>query len=128
MAVTFEIVGRALRFTTTGDVEYRSGLDTLAAGFAASAADPAPAGRHLLFDIRASTEDRDPDELRQIATVISANRATLSGRCVVIAADPLHFGLARMFGVFIEGLGFDVAVFHTTDDADRWLAASASAG
>jgi hypothetical protein len=92
MGISFELLGRTLRFTTTGDVEYRSGLESLAEGFRADAENPYTGGRHLFFDIRDSTEDREPTELRQIASVISGRRHMLSGRCVILAADPLHFG------------------------------------
>ena len=126
MALTHELADGVLRFTTTGDVEYRDGLSVLTEGLASAAATPLAGGWHLLFDIRHSTEDRSPDELRGIAAIITAHRTSLSGNCAVVASDPLHYGLARMFGVFMEGLGFNASVFDTTEDTVAWFATCGS--
>ncbi|MBA4188215.1 MAG: hypothetical protein C0467_09390 [Planctomycetaceae bacterium] len=121
MSVAYELMAGTICFTTTGDVEHRSALDTLQEGLADAAQQPVPGGWHLLFDIRKSTENRDPNELRNTATAIAMHRAALSGRCAVVATDPLHYGLARMFGVFMSGLGFDVNVCNNLEDAKHWL-------
>ena len=121
MGVAYELRAGIICFTTTGDVEHQSGLDALKAGLAEGAASPTPNGWHLLFDIRASTENRDPNELRNIASAIGMNRSILSGRCAVVATDPLHYGLSRMFGVFMSGLGFEVHVCVHLDEARAWL-------
>ena len=127
MPVTFELTATAVRFTTVGDVDHRDALGVFLAGLAAGAAAPVPGGRHLFFDIRASTENRETSELRHTAAAIAAHRPALSGRCAVVAADPLHFGLARMFAVFIGGLGFDATVFRSIEEAERWLGRPAGA-
>ena len=121
MSLTFELRDGALRFVTVGDVDYATGLAVLRAGFGA-AADAGPGKRWgLVFDIRSSSEDRNPDELRGIAAVIAGHRQLLTGRCSVLATDPLHYGLARMFGVFLETLGLESAAFRNPADAEAWL-------
>jgi len=121
MGVAYEMKAGVVLFTTTGDIEHRSALDTLRAGLAAAAESPAPHGWHLLFDISQSTENRDPNELRNIARAIAERRSALSGRCAIVAVDPLHYGLSRMFGVFMSGLGFEVHVCNDLGAAILWL-------
>jgi len=121
MSLAYELKAGTIQFTTTGDVEHSGALETLKAGLAAAAVNPIPNGWHLLFDIRNSTENRDPNELRNTATAIALHRAALSGRCAVVAADPLHYGLARMFGVFMDGIGFEAHVCKDLENATHWL-------
>ena len=121
MDLAYELTANTILFTTVGDVEHRGALDILKEGLAAGAATPIPNGWHLLFDIRQSTENRDPNELRSTASKIANYRASLSGYCAVVAADPLHYGLARMFSVFMGGLGFEAMVFHCLEEAKQWL-------
>jgi nitrogenase molybdenum-iron protein alpha/beta subunit len=120
MSLTYRLHGETLEFKTTGDVEHTPGLEILKAGFA----EAARTGRQswdLYFDIRASTENREAGELRQIAATIAAYRSILTGGCAVVAGDPLHYGLARMFAVFMETLGFAVRVCTAADEAHAWL-------
>jgi len=121
MGLAYELKTGTILFTATGDVEHWSALDTLKAGLAAAAESPTPQGWHLLFDVSKSTENRDPNELRNIARAIAERRSALSGRCVVVAVDPLHYGLSRMFGVFMSGLGFEVHVCTDLGAAILWL-------
>ncbi|MFO0825133.1 MAG: hypothetical protein U0792_18770 [Gemmataceae bacterium] len=120
-SVVYQLTENTIWFTTVGDVEHRGALDMLKAGLAAGAAKPLPQGWHLLFDITRSTENRDPRELRNIADAIATHRSALSGRCAIVATDPLHYGLARMFGVFLGGLGFEVMVSRSLGEAQHWL-------
>jgi hypothetical protein len=121
MGLAYQLVDGVLVFTTTGDVEYQDGLSILRSGFtAAQAADPARKW-HLMFDIRQSTENRNAVQLRSIADLITAHKSILSGRCAVVATAPLHFGLARMFGAFLENNGMDAHVATSPPDAHAWL-------
>lgn len=124
MNLGYALTANTIWFTTVGDVEHRGALDILKDGLAAGAAAPVPNGWHLLFDIRQSTENRDPNELRATAATIANYRGALSGYCAVVAIDPLHYGLARMFGVFLGGLGFEVMVYHNLEEAKQWLDAA----
>ncbi len=45
-------------------------------------------------------EDRSEQELRGVAAFVAANKKTLSGRCAIVAANPLHFGLSRIFQAY----------------------------
>jgi len=125
MPLTFQLVDQTIHFETRGDVVYQSGLEVLRQGLLA-AGTRGPGPWHLWFDIRASEENRPEDDLRGIAAVIAAQRAILSGRCAIVVAQPLHFGLARMFGVFMESLGFTVHVGYDPATAQRWLNAAPS--
>ena len=118
VGIAYHLDGDLLRFVTTGGAEYAAGAVVLRRGFAAAAGGPR---RHLLFDIRASDEDRSPDELRGVADLVATHRDVHTGRCAMVAADPLHYGLARMAAVFFETHGFEAAVFRDLDAAEAWL-------
>ncbi len=89
------------------------------AGLNAAITDGPP--KHLFFDTVLSGNTRTTDELRLAATMIANYRYALSGRCAVLVATPLHFGLARMFGAFLEPLGFDVFVTTSPAEAEQYL-------
>lgn len=124
MGITFRLDGDVLRFTTTGDVAYAEGTDVLRRGFAAAAAADGAVKWQLLFDIRESAENRSADDLRGVADLVAMQHRLLSGRCAMLAADPLHYGLARMTGVFFEMLGLEARVFTDPAEAAAWLGAS----
>lgn len=119
MSISYTLDDGILSYTTIGDVEYSEGLATLRHGLEAASSQ----GRswHLLFDVRQSTEQRSGNDMRGIALKIGAHRSILSGRCVVIVAGPLHYGLGRVFGAYMESMNLAVGVFHEVEPARRWL-------
>jgi hypothetical protein len=123
MALSFEadIETSTIRFVARGGVEYEPGLMVLERGIAeAVRLDPARKW-HLLFDVRESSENRSGDELRVIAGVIISHKQSLSLKCVLLAADALHYGLSRMFGAYLENDSFEINVFAEMRDAEAWL-------
>ncbi len=123
MGIAYHLHGDVLSFVTTGDVDYAEGTRVLEAGFAEAARTGPERRWGLLFDIRSSTENRSSNELRHIAFLVSAHQSILTGQCALVATDPLHFGLARMAGVYMESLGLKANVFHDPEKALTWLAA-----
>lgn len=121
MPIQYEIRDETIWFTTKGDVDFEDGIATLRDGIA-DAADRDGARRwHVIFDIRASSEDRSADELRGIADFLAGQLETLSGRCAIVVGDPLHFGLARMFSAFSERHEVSVDVVSDPGEAVAWL-------
>jgi len=121
MGLAYQLADGMIRFVTTDDVDFDAGLQVLQEALH-TAAELEPGRRwHLLFDIRHSSEDRSSDELRTIATLIGDYRKELSGRCAVVVTDPLHYGLGRMFGTFMEKLGVETMVSRRLDEAQDWL-------
>lgn len=121
MGLAYHLADGVVRFVATGGVEYSDGTQFLRHGLAAAAAADPVRRWGLLFDVRASTESRSADELRGTADLIAAHRGILSGRAAVVAADPLHYGLGRMFAVFMDGLGLTAAVFTDPAEAEAWV-------
>ena len=123
MPLKFILTDSTICFQTTGDVEYSEGLTILneAMDQAEMRQSSDPRGWHLLFDISESTENRESNEMQNIAAVIQARRQSLSGRCAVVATDPLHFGLARMFASYLESLGVEAMVKRDKGLAEDWL-------
>lgn len=120
MGIEYQLGDGVIRFRTTGEVEYASGLDVLRAGFGAAADRPGTRWG-LLFDIRESAENRSETELRGIAAAVGDHRHLLTGRCAIVASDPLHYGLARMACVYLDGLGLRAGAFGSVDEAEEWV-------
>jgi hypothetical protein len=121
MALTYQLREGILHFFTAAEVEFQEGTNTLEAGLQAAAAAEPDTKWQLLFDIRESSENRSGPELHFIAMVIGEHRAILSGNCALVVAQPLHYGLGRMFGEYLKYYGMDTAVFHEIEAAERWL-------
>jgi len=121
MALKYELDDQVIRYTTVSDVEFDQGTRTLENGLeAAKAKDPSQLW-HILFDIRESNENRSSGELNFIAIIIGEHRSMLSGRCAIVVADPLHYGLGRMFATIMMNYQMMVEVKHDVEEAERWL-------
>jgi len=119
---------RTLWLVTEGDVDYEEGLAILLGALAEAERIDGAARWDVVFDIRRSEEERSPDELRQIASFLGEHGRVLSGGCAVIAGDPLHFGLGRMFEAFTEPRGIEVRVVSDEAEAADWLAGRRTPG
>lgn len=74
----------------------------------------------LMFDAAFARKTRSADELRDIA----ADLAELAGpfaAILIVTADDLRFGLARMLAAYAEHLGTDIHVFRSEDAARAWV-------
>lgn len=123
MALVYRMEDRCIVLASQGHVAYEEGLQVFSAAITAAQASPFSSW-HILFDITASEEDRSEQELRGIASFIAANKEILSGRCAIVADDPLHFGLSRMFQAYCASLDVAVEVFDQLSTARSWLEAS----
>ncbi len=121
MGIAFQLHRTEIRFRTTGDVDYGDGLQTMRSAFAAAKAPDAGTLWDLLFDISESQENRSSDELRGVAEEIERHRELLPGRAAVVATNPLHYGLARMFCVFMQSVGFEAMVFASVGEGTSCL-------
>lgn len=126
MPIQYELRGRTLWLVTEGDVDYEDGLATLGAAIERAAAVDATPCWDVVFDIRRSREQRSADEMRGIAVFVGQHRDVLSGACAIIAADPLHFGLARMFEAYGELEGIAARVVDDEAAATAWLQSRAA--
>jgi len=123
MPIAYEIRPRVIVFRTVGEVDFSHGLQTLSVALQTAANQMEHGPWHLLFDIQHSSEHRTSNETQDIADAILRFRKSLSGRCAVIASDPLRYGMARMFGAFMDSQGFEVFVSMDRREAEAWLAA-----
>jgi hypothetical protein len=71
-----------------------------------------------------SLASRSPSQIRYIAEFLGPYAKRINGRCAVIAAEDLHFGLGRMGSVYSENVGIEAGIFRQEEDARRWLALS----
>jgi len=122
MPIHYEIRPEAIWFRTVGDVDFENGLAVLEAGI--ESARRRSAGRRwpVIFDILASQERRNADELRAIAHFVAEHADVLAPHCAVIAGDDFHYGLARMFEAFADSHDVRVTVLRRPDEVAGWLA------
>jgi hypothetical protein len=79
-------------------------------------------GMPSLVDCRKVKALLSPDELRLIAAdVAQMSPAPAPGRCAVLAATDVVFGLVRMYEAYSEGSPVEVRVFRAVDEAMAWL-------
>ena len=65
--------------------------------------------------------DLTVNEIRDLARIDETPTKTTQNPCVAIVAPrDLHFGLARMWEIFVETSGWKTGVFRTFQDACSW--------
>lgn len=109
MPLTYRIDDGLLTFTTIGDVEFSAGMKVLLEGLSQYATSGAQRPR-ILFDLEQSIENRSAADLRSIAVVVGQN--VPSARIACLVASDLHYGLSRMFGVYLGDDGMVMRVFY----------------
>jgi hypothetical protein len=120
MAVRYALEGSLLKLVLEG--RYEPG--DIIAQFVAGLADPkCPDQVALLVDVTQSEslEMRAPHEIRLVAEQLGPYRERIGGRCAVVAARDVHFGLSSMGIVYSEGVGVEAAVFRDSKSALEWL-------
>ncbi|HMO36195.1 MAG TPA: hypothetical protein PKA06_09135 [Gemmatales bacterium] len=121
MALTFQFQRDLLSFITVEDVEFAVGAQTLDEAFHQAKNKGNEQPWHLLFDIRHSKENRSTAELNYMADVIGKHRALLTGKCAIVADQPLHYGLSRMFAAFLLKYEIRTEIIPDRDAAEAWL-------
>lgn len=119
MGISYQIVEDVV----FSNIEATSSLDDVRAYLVAVLADPAyRAGMPSLVDCRKVTALLSPAELRAIAAEIaSITTAPVAGRCAVLAASDVVFGLVRTYEAYSEGAPIEVRAFRDYDEAMAWL-------
>jgi hypothetical protein len=118
MSFAHSVSDSELRFTSAGVVTQAEWIAGIRDGFLAAAGGPR---RTVVFECRGGGVSRTTDQLREIVDEVQKNRAKLTDRCVVLVSSNVCYGAARMFGVFMEPLGFEVVVTSDPAEADRLL-------
>ena len=86
-----------------------------------SARDPS-ACSGVLIDTRQARNVPTPADIVAILEEISRYGAVLPPtRWALLAIQPAHYGMGRLFSVYAEGRGIESSVFDTTDSAIAWL-------
>lgn len=77
----------------------------------------------LLVDVSQSESlaTRPTDEIRMVAEFLGPYADRIGGRCAMIAAPAVQFGLSQMGAVFSERVGVATGVFRTREEAVEWL-------
>ena len=79
----------------------------------------------VLCDLtQATIADLTTGEIEEVIKLISQHVAARGGgKAAIIASGDVDYGLARMFGTFVEiaGLPMKVKVFRTREIATQWL-------
>lgn len=123
MAVSYSLSGPLLQMNLAGTYD----PEDVVREFLAALSDPAcPNPVALLVDVTRSESlgSRSPSQIRYVAEFLGPYAKRINGRCAVIAAEDLHFGLGRMGSVYSENVGIEAAVFRQEGEARRWLGVS----
>ena len=75
----------------------------------------------FIFDYRSYQGDTPQEAIRARADFLSLRRDKMSNRIAILVADPLHYGLGRMFEVYAGHYGFQTPVFTDLDKALEFL-------
>ena len=112
--------GTLLRISFVGAYE----PDDIIRQFMAAMSDPAcPNPARLLVDVTRSEilATAPVVEIRRVAEYLGPFAARIGGRCAVVAASDVHFGLSRLGSVYSEGVGVEVQVFRDLEGGIAWL-------
>jgi hypothetical protein len=125
MGVSYAIDGKLVTISLEGTYEPQDIIRT----FVDAMDDPrSPDRAALLLDVTRSESlsGRSPDEIRLVAEFLGPYAERIGGRCAVVAAKDVHFGLSRMGSVYTDGVGVKAEVFRDTESALEWLGATAA--
>ena len=126
MPVLYEIdrAHALVRTTCAGLVTF----EQVMAHFGALERDPRRRGvMDVVLDLRHVTSTPETSQLRQVAERMEAGKAALQyGRCAIVAIEPEHIGMAKLFVQFARTRFAAATVVPTIDDAERWLWDSAA--
>jgi hypothetical protein len=75
----------------------------------------------LLDTRRATTVPTTEDILRVLDEICGCDAGVLPTRWAMLATEPVHYGMGRLFGSYAEGQGIDLRVFSTLESASDWL-------
>ena len=75
----------------------------------------------LLLHDRGSTCKPSYNEVRELARLLARFAERFGRRAAVVAALPIHYGIARMLAVFAQPLNIDLRVFRNLSAAEDWL-------
>ncbi|MGH7679695.1 MAG: hypothetical protein ACRENU_14595 [Gemmatimonadaceae bacterium] len=108
-----------------GDLTYAECRDALAQ----LAAHPKFSGNaRVLADGRSVTRAPATDELRALVQHLQPLAERGVRTMGILTETPAVYGVARMFAVFAELLRFEVPVFRSHAEAQRWLEGDADSG
>jgi hypothetical protein len=125
MPVQYSIQENVLKLEFIGKYE----PDDIIRQFMAAMNDPAcPNPAALVVDVRRSEvlATAAVAEIRRVAEFLGPYAARIGGRCAVIAASDVHFGLSRLGSVYSEGVGVEVQVFRNLESGLAWFGEVAS--
>jgi len=81
----------------------------------------------VVLDLRHITSTPETSHLRQVAERMEAGESAIQyGRCAIVAVEPEHVGMARLFAEFARSRFASATVVATIDEAERWLWDSAA--
>ena len=75
----------------------------------------------LLDTRRAATVPTSEDILRVLDEIGGCHTSFPPIRWAMLATEPAHYGMGRLFGSYAEGRGIELRVFTTLESANVWL-------
>ena len=79
---------------------------------------------NVLLDLTEVTSVPETEQVRAVSHDLKRHRSNLQfNACAIVAKRDVLFGMMRMFAVFATDSFVITQVFHTTAEAETWLAA-----
>jgi hypothetical protein len=120
MAVQYSIRNGVLTLELVGAYEP---MDVVRAFVEALSRPDCPNPVSLLIDVTRSESlsTRPSSEIRKVAEFLGPYAQRIGGRCAVVAAQDIHYGLSRMGASHSDRVGVATEVFRTAEEALKWL-------
>lgn len=124
IAVTVDPAENLFTFRYEGEVTAEDWGSSLAVVAGHPACRPAP---RLLVDRREAESVTSKDYLLSVRRHILTHLPLFTdGRCAVVVARPVDYGMVRMAQALLDDLPFSLGVFYDWDEAVAWLAGPAT--
>lgn len=79
-------------------------------------------GLHAFVDCRETDVGSSSDDVRRMASDVRANGRELgTGRCAILVASDVQFGMVRVFEAFVGDTSMEFRTFRAVDEARQWL-------
>lgn len=118
MSFTYKINGNLLEFTSRGEIT----VENIKKIFSEALGDPGlPSRARVFIDVTESEENRDPEELRDLADFLGTFVAKLNPKIALLAGRPLHLGMGNILSVYVERYGLELRRFTSRAEALDWL-------
>ena len=117
--VNIDRAQRLIRFTVVGELVTSEMLSAVTSALRETEGESA---YDILSDHQQIATPATPEQIRELVRLLAKQGEPHNGRrAAVVVSQAASFGMMRMLGARASGIGIDVGVFWTVEDALRFL-------